>query len=475
MTTIRDGRVGSFHGVLAPRANERPAGRRQGTRAGALFSVAVAATLCLGGVLARAEDWPEYRGKGRNGVWNETGILEKFPESGLKVLWRTPVKIGFAGPAVADGRVYVTDFNPVQGARGTERAFALDEKTGKILWMREWPVDYAKSKVHMYAEGPAATPTVDGNRVYVLGRTGVLQALDTSSGATLWTKDFVKDYHTELDMFGAVSAPIVDGPRLISLVGGSDNAKVVAFDKMTGAEIWRALSFEDLLGSAAPIIITAGGVRQLIIWHPQAVVSLDPATGRVYWQLPFQVIFGMNPMPPTHSGDYLLVSNFTFGSMLLKLDKTKPAATMVWKGKGTSEIDTDGLHSVLGPPIIRDNYIYGVCSYGQLRCLRLNTGERVWETQAVLQERARYATALIVQNGDRYFISTDRGELIIAKFSPTGYDEISRTQLIKPTNDAGIRRKLMYVSWSHPAYANKHIYVRNNEEILCASLAIDGK
>src|SRR5262249_34979163 len=157
---------------------------------------------------------------------------------------------------------------------------------------------------------------------------------------------------------------------------------------------------------------------------------------------------------PTVSGDYMLVSNFTFGSMLMKLDRTKPTATMVWKGQGTSEIDTDGLHSVIGPPIIKGDYIYGTCSYGQLRCLRLSTGERVWETPAMLQERARYGTALIVQNGDRYFIVNDRGELIIAKLSPTGYEEISRTFLLKPTHDPGIRRKMTYVSWTHPAFAN---------------------
>jgi outer membrane protein assembly factor BamB len=444
-------------------------------RAGALFNVVVIATVAVLSALVRAEDWPEYRGKGRAGVWKETGIIDKFPQGGLKVLWRTPLKTGLTGPSVADGRVYLTDFSAAQRWRGNERALALDEKTGKILWVREWPADYAKAKVLAYAEGPAATPTVDGNRIYVVGRTGILQALDANSGEILWTKDYAKDFQADLDPWGVGSAPIVDGPRLIALVGGANNAKVVAFDKMTGAEIWRALSFEDLHGSAAPIIITAGGVRQLIIWHPKALVSLDPATGKVYWEQPFQIYQGMIPTPPTHAGDYLLVSNFTFGSMLMKLDRTKPSATMVWKGHGESEIDTDTLNSVIGPPMINGDYIYGTCSYGQLRCLRLGTGERVWETEALLQERARYGTAFIVQNGDRYFILTDRGDLVIAKLSPGGYQEIDRTQLIKPTYDAGIRRKLTYVAWSHPAFANKHIYVRNNEEILCASLAIDGK
>jgi outer membrane protein assembly factor BamB len=399
------------------------------------------------------------------GVWNETGILNKFPESGLKVLWRTPVKMGESGPIVADGRVYVTDFDGIEAVSGVERAIALDEKTGKIVWIREWPVNYVKSHVTMYNEGPAAPPTVDGNRVYVVGRTGILNALDTRTGEIVWTKDYVKDYHSDVDAWGEGSAPIVDGPRLIAIVGGTDNATVVAFDKMTGAELWRAGSFQGTHGNAAPIIINAGGVRQLIVWHPKALLSLNPTNGDIYWQQPFKIFLGVNPAPPTFSGDYLMVSNAQVGSMMMKLDRTN----------GTSETDTDTLHSVLGSPVIKDGHIYGICAYGQLRCLRLETGERVWESSAVLHERARYGTGFIVQNGDRYFIVNDRGELIIAKFAPTGYEEISRTNLIKPTHEPRTRRALKLVNWSPPAFANKHVYVRNNEEILCASLAVDGQ
>ena len=121
------------------------------------------------------------------------------------------------------------------------------------------------------------------------------------------------------------------------------------------------------------------------------------------------------------------------------------------------------------------NYIYGLDSYGQFRCLRLDTGKRIWETQAVTGERARWATAHIVRHGDRLFINNDRGELIIVKPSPDGYEEIDRTQLIKPTSPPGNRRELVNVNWSHPAYANKHIYVRNDEEIVSYSLAEDDR
>src|SRR5262245_16524885 len=198
----------------------------------------------VGAVVApRAEDWPEVAGKGRLGVWNETGIVDKFPAEGLKVLWRTPIKAGYAGPAVADGRVFVLDWNETQKPRGTERALAIDEKTGKILWAQEWPADYRGIS---WPVGPRATPTVDGGRVYVLGAGGTPFCLDVKTGAIRWKKDYAADYGADhlkwaFD-WGFASSPLVDGERLICLVGGKGDAKVVAFDKMTGKEIWRALS-----------------------------------------------------------------------------------------------------------------------------------------------------------------------------------------------------------------------------------------
>jgi len=414
---------------------------------------------------ALAEDWPEWRGKGREGNWTEQGILDKFPESGLKVAWRTPIAGGFAGPAVSAGKVYVTDFRKSTATVGIERALALDESTGRVLWTREWEVDYRGIG---YAYGPRATPTVDGDRVYVVGGSGALLCLKSGTGEVIWRKDYVKDYGMQMPTWGIASAALVDGERLIAIVGGQPDAKVMAFDKMTGKEIWRALPSDSEQGYAQPVITMAGGVRQLIIWHPKAVASLDPATGKVYWQQPFRINMGMTLATPVTSGGRLLVSSFYNGSMLLEIAGDK--ARMLWKGKSDSEIDTDGLHAVVNTPVIDGDYIYGICSYGQFRCLSLKTGERVWETMDVTREKARWASGFIVRHGAHYFINNDRGELIIATLSPQGYREVSRTHLIKPTSNSGNRRELGAVNWSHPAYANRHIIARNDEEIISISL-----
>lgn len=135
------------------------------------------------------------------GVWNETGILESFPKDGLAIRWRTAIKAGYAGPAVAGGRVFVTDFSPVQNTKGTERIVCLDEKTGKILWTREWDADYI-GLMQTYAVGPRATPTVDGERVYVQGAKGMLQCLNVKTGDVIWKKDYVKDYETQVPVWG---------------------------------------------------------------------------------------------------------------------------------------------------------------------------------------------------------------------------------------------------------------------------------
>jgi len=432
-----------------------------------------------------AEDWPEWRGKGRQGIWNETGILEEFPAEGLVVKWRIPIKSGYAGPSVSNGRVFVLDFEEDPEStllEGTERLVCLDERTGKVLWTYSWKTDY-RVLMSSYALGPRATPTVDGSRVYAVGATGQLVCVDIETGKLIWSKDYRKDYGTSVPTWGVTGSPLVNGGLLISIVGGEPDAKVVAFDKLTGEEIWRAIRSDSEMGYAQPIIFQEGATSQLIIWHPTALASLNPGNGQIYWELPFEVQSGMTVATPVKSKNFILVSQFYGGSLLAQLDKTKPVATQFWKVGGTSELSekTAGLHALITTPIIEGDYIYGVCSYGQLRCLNLRTGERVWESDEIT-DIARWSAVFLVRNGDRYFVNNDRGELIIAQFSPEGYKEIDRTKLIDPTSNSrfGSRRgrrrpQDRIVNWSHPAYANGHIFARNDNEILCASLEQDAR
>ena len=424
-----------------------------------------------------ADDWPQFRGKDRLAVWHETGIVETLPDE-LKVTWRTPIRSGYSGPAVADGRVFLSDWAEDPESRtvdGTERAIALDEQTGEVLWTHEWQTTY-RMLVFSYALGPRATPTIDDDRAYVLGATGRLFCFDVETGEVRWQKDYVTDYDTSVPVYGISSAPLVDGEKLIALVGGEPDALVVAFDKHTGDELWRALPVISELGYAHPVIYEAGGVRQLIIWHPEALVSLDPETGEVYWEEPWDVSMAVSLATPVKSGDYLLVSQFFNGSMMMRLSRDRPGATMMWKGQSRSELpdQTDGLHALVTTPVIIDDYIYGVGSYGELRGLDAKTGDRLWMSPDMTVQ-VRWSSAHLVRHRDRYFVNNDVGELIIAQFTPTGYVELSRTHLTEPTSGSGTRTPHgaiaeRIVNWTHPAYANGHIVQRNDREIVRASL-----
>ena len=422
-----------------------------------------------------AEDWPQWRGRDRVGVWHEDGIVETFPDGGLNISWRVPLGSGYSGPAVADGRVFVLDWHEDPESRtadGTERVLALDETTGAELWAHHWDTSYQILQAR-YAIGPRTTPTVDSERVYVVGATGRLLCLDVESGDVVWEKDYVEEYGTSVPAWGVTSAPLVDGDRLIALVGGEPDALVVAFDKHTGQELWRAIEVTGEMGYAHPVIYEAGGVRQLIIWHPGALVSLDPVSGEVYWDQPWEVGMNMSIATPVRGGDFLLVSQFYNGSLMMRLNPDRPAATELWRGTGRSELphQTDGLHAVISTPIIAGDFVYGVGSYGELRGLDARTGTRLWDS-GDMTSQARWGTAFMVQQGDRYFINNGDGDLVLARFTPEGYVEIDRTRLIDPTHDVGTSRAwIRTVNWSHPAYANRHIIHRNDNAIIRASLA----
>ena len=349
------------------------------------------AALAMGLALGlRADDWPQWLGPQRDSVWPESGILTSFPTNGPPVLWRAAIGSGYSGPAVAQGRVYLLDHqfakasdkptNAMQRGDipGVERILCLNADDGKLLWRHEYDCPYTVS----YPAGPRTTPVVSDGKVFSLGAEGNLFCLDAATGSVVWSRDFKADYKIKTPTWGFAGNPLLDGDRLICLAAGS-NSTVVALDKNTGREIWRALTAQEP-GYCSPVIFQAGGVRQLIVWHPESLNSLDPDTGKVYWSLKSSepVRAGMTIATPRQLDDLLFLTCFYNGSWMLRLDPSKPAAATVWQSKRVSEQNTDALNSTLSTPFLQDGYIYGVCSYGQLRCLNAATGERVWETLA---------------------------------------------------------------------------------------------
>jgi outer membrane protein assembly factor BamB len=415
-------------------------------------------------------------------VWRETGILEKFPAGGPKVLWRDSLGEGYSGPAVAAGRVYVMDrqrskdesgkpLKPTRnGILGNERILCFDAADGKSLWKVEYDCPYKVS----YPSGPRTTPLVRDGRVFTLGTMGDLRCHDALTGKLHWSKNLSKEYKVDSPVWGWAAHPLLDDNFLYCLVGGEGSA-VVAFDKDSGKEVWKALTTQEV-GYSPPMIYEVGGKRQLIVWLSESINSLDPATGKVHWTQPYPA--SGSPQRPAVNiitvrlmGDMLFLSTYYHGPMMLRLAREKPAATVLWKGKSNNPEKPDGVHCLMGTPVYKDGCIYGVCANGELRCLQADTGKQFWQTyQATCGEKTDCATAFLVPQGSRTIIWNDQGDLILAELSPKGYQEIDRTHLLEPNHQARGR----HVVWSHPAFANRCIFVRNDKEIICVSMAAEG-
>jgi len=403
----------------------------------------------------QADDWPQWRGPNRDGVWRESGIIEAIPPHGLKVRWRARVGRGYSGPVVAEGRVFVTDY---QLDPEVERVLCFDEATGKPLWTHSYPVAYQDME---YGNGPRASPTVHEGKVYTLGTRSHLFCLEASTGKVLWKKDLANEYDAAPQEYGSSVAPLIEGDLVIISAVCQPAPTVLAFDKLTGQHRWQAL--EDRPGYSAPILINHGGSRQAIIWTADSIASLEPTTGRIFWQIPYKATFHEAQVvasPVLHKDLLLCLSAWNRGSMMLTLDAEKPAASVLWKTRTrpTTQFST---------PLFLDNEFFcGIDSVGGLCCLAVKSGDEVWRSTEVAGSSGR-GHAHLTPNGNQVFLFNQRGQLISARLMPSGYEETGRTLLVEPT--PGLRAQGP-VTWAHPAYANKHVFARNDRELISASL-----
>lgn len=412
--------------------------------------------------LSHAEDWPQWRGVNRDAVLDNTKLVESFSGDTLARLWSVPIGAGYSGPTVADGRVYVTDRGPADSPSDVERVLCFSAKDGSLIWDHTYDAPYTIS----YQAGPRAAVTVHQGRAISVGAMGQMKCLHAATGDVIWEHDLNSKYDIRMPIWGITAAPLIYQDLVIQIVAGSGDACVVAFDLETGEPRWQAL--DERAGYSAPILIRQGDQDVVVCWTGESVSGLNPKNGDVFWSLemlPRNMPIGV--ATPVVQGDHLFVSSFYDGSMLIRLDSDRPTATQIWRRVGENERNTDSLHCMISTPIIKGDYIYGVDSYGELRCLDLETGDRVWENTSAVPT-ARWATIHTFRYGDREVMFNDQGELILAELSPEGFREISRTKLLDRTRQQLNRRG--GVTWSHPAIADGIIYARNDKELVCASL-----
>jgi len=407
--------------------------------------------------IAWGDDWPQWRGPQRDGVWRETGVIKSIPATGLPIKWRARVLNGWSGPSVAAGRVYVTDHD-YKSVPEVERVLCFDEETGQRLWLHEYPCPYGNME---YGNGPRASPTIHEGFVYTLGTMGHLVCLSADTGELVWRKDPAFDMSVSIPKYGVSASPLIEGDVIIVSAGATPNGTATAFDWKSGAERWRAL--DDRPAYSSPIVVEMAGKRQVILWTGDNVNSLDPATGQLLWQVPFKAMFDpaqATATPVVHGNRMLCLAAWNRGSMMLELDTEKPGAEILWKTRSQPTAST-------GTPVFQDDkHIYTIVGDGSLCCLDPESGDVIWKTREATSER--FGMAHIVTHGDGCFLLNQQGHLISAKLTPEGYSETGRTPLIEPT--AGYRAAGP-VCWAHPSFANKHVFARNDRELVCVSLA----
>jgi outer membrane protein assembly factor BamB len=455
------------------------------TRLRCLVCLVVLVVVAAHVTATRADDWPQWMGPKRDGIWRERGIVKAIPAAGLPVKWRADVLGGYSGPAVADGRVYLMDYERREGDAvndpgtrnelyGRERVLCFDAESGKLLWKHEYERPYAIS----YASGPRCTPTVADGRVYTLGAEGDLRCLDAMTGRLLWSKDFKKDYRATTPIWGFCGHPLVDGNRLVCVVGG-EGSVAVAFDTETGREVWRGLTASEQ-GYCPPTIVESPGTRQLLIWDADKLNALEPASGKVVWSQDLKPAYGMSIMAPqvanTSGGRVLFASGIGRVGALYRLADDGSGAKVLWRGTPKNAV-----YCANSTPFIEGDTLYGCdCETGFLTAVNLATAERLWETgePTMGARRGRHGTAFLVREADvgppngnnsgtRTWIFSETGDLILAMLSPQAYTELGRMRLLEPTNECFGRE----VVWSHPAFANRCVFARNDRELVCVSLA----
>jgi outer membrane protein assembly factor BamB len=433
--------------------------------------------LLASALAASADEYPQWLGPRRDGVYREAGVLATFPAGGPKVLWRTPVANGYSQPAVAPGRVICTDHQLAAGLKlptnafstptlaGVERVHCFDDETGKEIWRVDYDCPYTIS----YASGPRATPVIDEGRVYTFGTMGHLYCTDLATGKVIWNKRV----GGTAPHWGFSASPVVEGDLVIVLCSGKP--LLTAFDKRTGDVAWTAVESKDP-GYSPPMTHTVHGRRQVVQWYPNGLIALDPRTGKTIWEMPYgPARVGVTIATPLLiDGDTFVVSTQYEGTSAIQVDKEQ-RPKLLWH-VGGPETDLTTLHALHAPMAYADGRIFGVNHMGQLACVDPANGRVTWsDNRATLGEAkpvkwtAAFLTPYRPDDGapvKQFFIANERGEFIVAELTAKGYAERARAKLLEPTNNDAKRP----VVWAHPAYAHKSAYWRNDKELIRVSL-----
>ncbi|HYK19644.1 MAG TPA: PQQ-binding-like beta-propeller repeat protein [Pyrinomonadaceae bacterium] len=382
--------------------------------------------------------WTNFRGPKRDGKYDETTISTNWPAKGLPLIWKQPVGVGHSSFVVADGKAYT-----IEQRRGQEVVAAYDLGTGRELWTQKWSAEYSDST----GDGPRSTPTWDQGRLYALGATGELRCLDANTGAVSWGKNILSDNNASNLPWAMAASPLIVDDKVIVLPGGANGKSVVAYNKMTGAPVWKVL--DDPQAYVSPMLVELAGRRQIVVVSSFRVVGLTPENGSLLWSYKWDTDNGINVSQPimVDKNRFFISSGYGKGAALVEVKGSGNSytATTVWENKN--------MKNKFNSSVLYNGYIYGL-DEGILVCLDVNTGERKWK-------EGRYGYGQIILAGSHLIVTSDEGGVALVNASPDKYTEVARFLAVQGQ------------TWNYPAIADGRLLVRNSNEM--AAFDISGK
>jgi outer membrane protein assembly factor BamB len=384
---------------------------------------------------AASASWTDFRGPLRDGRYRQGPISTAWPSDGLRPIWKQPIGVGFASFVAVDGRLFT-----IEQRRDSEVVASYDADTGREIWTHAWRAGYRDHT----GDGPRATPTWHAGRIYALGAEGDLRVLDAQTGSLIWEKNILADNGAQNLSWGMAASPLIVDDKVIVLPGGSGGRSVVAYHKDTGARVWSVL--DDRQAYTAPMVVTLGGRRQLIVVSAQRAVGLTVEDGRLLWERPWVTDFGVNASQPIVIDDnrLFLSAGYGHGSSVIELTPAGDSFSVrtVWENTRMKNKFTSS--------VLHEGHIYGL-DEAILACVDAATGELKWKG-------GRYGYGQLVLASGHLIVAAENGDLALVKASPAAHQEVARFSAIEGK------------TWNHPAIADGRLFVRNAEEMAAFDL-----
>jgi outer membrane protein assembly factor BamB len=382
----------------------------------------------------QAIDWPQWRGPQSTGISAEKGWSTQWPKEGPRVVWKAGVGTGFSSVAVAAGRAYTLGF-----ADGNDTVFCFDAETGKEIWKHSYP---SALDDNYYEGGPSATPSVEGSKVYTLGKRGDLFCFGTETGNVIWKQNIVESIPTTKPEWGFAGSPLILGDNLIVNAGTSG----AAFAKSTGKTVWS--SGTNAGGYATPVAFGTGDSAAVAVFSGDGLVGVRASDGHPLWQHPWVEEYKINaadPIFPTQGSVFL--TSYGRGCALLR-----------WEGATVKEVWTNKNLAVgFNSCVFLDGYLYGVHGTAdgtekEVRCVSVKTGEMKWKQE-------KFGLGSVIAADGKLILLSERGELVVAEASPLRFQVLARAQVLGGK------------CWTTPTLANGRIYCRNAKgSVVCVDV-----